>query len=92
MHLYDLAHFTASLCLVGEIIRGFDAQHMGSNYYNQVEIAAHEAAKQLFPMLTTPRLFGTVNIEQQAKCCWRIGEQEGLHMLLEQLPYAISWF
>ncbi|MEQ1739623.1 MAG: hypothetical protein ABL884_06925 [Methyloglobulus sp.] len=92
IHLYDLAHFTASLCLVGEIIRSFDAQHMGNNYFNQVEIGSYEAAKELFPMLGTPRLFKSVDIERQAIGCWRFGEKEGLHMLLEQLPYAISWF
>ena len=92
IHLYDLAHFTASLCLVGEIIRSFDDPHMAPNYYNQVEIGAHNAAKQLFPMLATPRLFEGIDIGQQARNCWRFSEQEGLHMLLEQLPYAISWF
>ncbi len=92
IHLHDLAHFTASLSLIGEIIRSFDVQHMDSSYFNQIELGAHKAAKQQFPMLSTPRLFENVDIVQQAKACWQFGEQEGLHMLLEEIPYAISWF
>lgn len=92
IHLLDLAHFTASLCLVGEIIRSFDAKCIGKRYYEEVEIGAHEAAKQLFPMLDSPRLFDGINIEQQAGSCWRLPQDTGLQMLLDRLPNAIGWF
>lgn len=92
IHIFDLAHFTASLTLVGEIIRSFDAPFMGSNYFNGVDAGGHKAAKNLFPQLASPRLFGKMDITEQARGCWRFGENEGLHMLMEQIPYATSWF
>jgi hypothetical protein len=90
--LLDLAHFVASICLVGEIIRGFDACHLGESYFQQVDRAAADEAKRLFPLSKSSPLFEHVEPVSQARSCWRYGENLGFEMLLEQLPYAISWF
>lgn len=90
--LLDLAHFVASFCLVGEIIRSFDAQHVGESYFQQVDAAAAAEAKRMFPHSEIHPLFGKVDPVSQARSCWRYKKEIGFQMLYEQIPYAISWF
>ena len=90
--ILDVAHLVASLTLVGEIIRSFDRSYSPASYYNDIDEAAYMAAKEIFPDIVDIRLFQSIKVEHQAKSCWKWGEEEGLHMLLEQIPYATSFF
>lgn len=82
----------AALTMIGEIVRSFDDPSMPSDYFNTLDKASFAAAKHLFPGLPDLRLFGHINIEMQSRLCWQFGIEQGRHMLLQQLPYAISWF
>lgn len=92
LDLLDVAHFVAAFCLVGEIVRSFDAKHLGENYFRQVDAAAAEEAKRVFMHSKVHPIFKEVDPVSQARSCWRYGNDIGLQMLLEQIPYAISWF
>lgn len=87
----DVAHVVAALTLVGSIIHSFDKGHP-PEYFNRIDQAAHAAALALFPDTPDIRLFERMNVDMQARLCWQWGEAQGMHMLTEQLPYAISWF
>ena len=80
------------MVIAGEVIRGFDASFLPEDYFNILDEGAHAAAQEIFPGTMPLRLFGSMKVEQQAKCCWQWGEQNGMEMLLERLPFAISWF
>jgi hypothetical protein len=87
----DLAHLVAALTLVGSIICSFD-NGTPPEYFNQIDKAAFEAAAFLFPSVPKIRLFEKMKVDMQARLCWQWGEEQGIQMLTEQLPYAISWF
>lgn len=86
----DLAHLVAAITLIGSIICTFD-RGGPPDYFNQIDEAALRAAIGLFPDAADVRLFQHVNIDMQASACWRLGEDVGMQMLMEQLPYAIGW-
>ncbi len=90
--LLDCAHFVSALTLIGEIIRTFDDPLAGNEYYNGIDEASLAAAKVVFPKTPDLRLFRNLSISDHAASCWRFDRDTGLQMLLEQLPYAISWF
>lgn len=92
LKLLDAAHFTAAVSLVGEIVRSFDSPFLGDDYFNTVDASSHQAASRIFPQIAEIRLFSSMKVEQQARLCWQWGEDQGMQMLLDQLPYAISWF
>ncbi len=87
----DLAHVVAALTLVGSIVYSFDNGHP-PEYFNQIDQAAHDAAVALFPDAPRVRMFEDMQIDMQARLCWQWGEERGIQMLTEQLPYAVSWF
>lgn len=87
----DLAHLVAALALIGSIICSFD-HGSPSEYFNEIDEAAFTAAEALFPDIPKVRLFEHMDVNMQARLCWQLGEDHGMHMLTEQLPYAISWF
>ena len=87
----DLAHLVATLTLIGSIICSFDNGNP-PEYFNQIDEAAFDAAVALFPDAPKIRLFEHMKIDMQARLCWQWGEEHGMHMLTEQLPYSISWF
>lgn len=89
--LLDVAHVVAALTLIGSIICSFD-NDTPLEYFNQIDEAAFNGAIALFPELPHIRLFEQMNVAEQAQIYWRGDEQFGLNMLIEQLPYAISWF
>lgn len=89
--ILDFAHVVAALGLVGEIVRSFDSGAPASEF-NDIDESAWQAARTLFPETPDIRIFGKMQVSQQAKCCWAWGEDEGMQMLTEQLPFAISWF
>lgn len=92
IHLLDLVHFTASICLVGEIIRTFDDPVVNSEYFNKLDISAHYAAKKIFPMLSTSCLFNDYDIAEQAAACWKFGGEIALQLLLNDLPNSLNWY
>lgn len=92
IHLDDLAHFTAALCLIGEIIRSFDSTYNGESYFNDIDKSSHKAAVELFPAMEIPRLFSNSNIKLDAKNCWSLDSEAGIQQLLNQLPFVIGWF
>jgi len=88
----DCVHVVAALTVIGEIIRSFDDPNSQPTYFDTLDEASLNAARQLFPALPNLRLFGNLQIEMQSRLCWQFGDDKGRQMLLEQLPYAIGWF
>lgn len=87
----DFAHVVAAMCLVGDIVRSFDSGGPESEF-NDIDESAWLAAKSLFPDMPANRLFGSMKVSEQARCCCEWGEDRGIQMLTEQLPFATSWF
>lgn len=90
--ILDCAHVVAALTVIGEIIRSFDAPHTQPTYFDTLDEASLIAARQLFPTMPDRRLFQDLPIEAQSRFCWQWGIERGRQMLLEGLPYKISWF
>ena len=88
----DCAYVVAGLCLLAEIVHSFDSPNPDTEYYNNLDVAAHEAAKSIFPALPELRLFQELNVEMQARLSWEWGVDRGKQMFLEQLPHAIGWW
>jgi hypothetical protein len=90
--LLDVAHVVAALTIVGEVIRSFDDSRLQQDYFNDLDEAAAHAAGALFPSTTIPRLFKRMDVEAQARACWKVDVNAGLDMLHRRLPYAIGWW
>ncbi|MES2884004.1 MAG: hypothetical protein V4709_04325 [Pseudomonadota bacterium] len=90
--LLDCAHVVAALTVLGEIVVSFDDKTRGSGYFNDLDKAAYDAAKYLFPNLPEHRLFDGVDIAMQARGYWQLGADNGARLILEELPYATGWF
>ena len=88
--IVDLAHFTAACTVVGEIVRSFDSPGLGPNYFNGLDTASYQAAQRIFPQIAKFQMFTSWNIEQQARLYWQWGEDNGIHMLLNQIQHAIG--
>jgi hypothetical protein len=88
----DCAHVVAALTVIGEIIRSLDGPNAEPTYFDKLDEASLDAARQLFPGTPEIRLFEHMQIEMQSRLCWRWGIDRGRRMILEQLPYAIGWF
>lgn len=86
----DLAHFTAALAVVGEVVRSFDNRALGSDYFNQVEQASYEVAKRLFPQIPKFQLFGNMRVQQQARFYWRHQSFESIQSYFDQLQFALG--
>jgi hypothetical protein len=89
--ILDFAHVVAALCLLGEMVNSFDSPSPDPEYYDNLDAAAHEAAKSIFPGLPELRLFREMKVETQARLSWQWGIERGKHMFLGQLPHAIGW-
>jgi hypothetical protein len=90
LDIIDLAHFTAACTVVGEIVRSFDSPNLGPNYFKRLDAASYQAAKRVFPQIAKFQMFASWNIEQQARLYWQWGEDNGIHMLLNQIQHAIG--
>lgn len=90
LDILDLAHFTASAAIVGEIVRSFDKSFTGDQYFNQVDQGSHEAAKKIFPQISDFRLFGTVQVHQQARFYWRHQDHDSIQSYFDQLQWALG--
>lgn len=88
----DLVHVVAAITVIGAIIVDFDdPTRRDKNYFDLIDSGGMEAAEQTFQKLPIPRLFGHMEIHQQAKAYWKLEGDMGLHGLLEGLPSAIGW-
>lgn len=90
LDILDLAHFTAACAIVGEIIRSFDRPELGLSYFNEVDAASYQAAKRIFPQIAKFQLFANIKLERQARFYWKMGEDYGIPMLLDQLHNALG--
>ena len=90
LDIVDIAHFTAACTVVGEIVRSFDSPNLGPNYFNGLDAASYQAAQRVFPQIAKFQMFTSWNIEQQARLYWQWGEDNGMHMLLNQIQHVIG--
>src|SRR6185295_1390756 len=67
----DCVHVVAALTVIGEIIRSFDDSNSPPTYFDTLDEASLNAAKQLLPTLPNLRLFGNMQIEMQSRLCWQ---------------------
>jgi hypothetical protein len=88
----DCAHVVAALTVIGEIIRSFDGPNAEPDYFDKLDEASWDVARQLFPATSDNRLFEHMKIEMQSRLCWQWGIDRGRQMVIEQLPYSIGWF
>lgn len=90
LDIVDLAHFTAACVVVGEIVRSFDNPNIGPDYFNGLDTASYLAAQRVFPQITEFQMFSRWNLEKQARLYWAWGEDNGIHMLLNQIQHSIG--
>ncbi len=90
LDILDVAHFTASVTIAGEIVRSFDNPHMSEKYFNEIDSAAFQAAKRVFPQITGFRLFGHVQVHEQARFYWKHQDLESIQSYFDQLQWAIG--
>ena len=90
LDLTDLAHFTASVAMVAEIVRSFDNPWAGDNYFNRVDEEACAAAKRIFPQITDFRLFRDMQVHQQARFYWKHQEHESVQSYFDRLQWVLG--
>lgn len=88
LDIEDLAHFTASVVIAAEVIRSFDIPWLSSNYFNDLDNAAYEAATRAFPQIVKFRLFGNMHIHRQARFYWMNQELESIKDYFDRLQFA----
>jgi len=90
LDIVDLAHFTAACVVVGEIVRSFETPSIGPDYFNELDTASYLAAQRVFPQITKFQMFTSWDLEKQARLYWAWGEDNGIHMLLNQIQHSIG--
>lgn len=90
LDILDITHVVAALVIVGEVVRSFDEPLMGNTYFNDVDAAAHEAARRTFPDLPDFRLFRTMQVQQQARAYWRTYHYETIRAYFDELVHALG--
>lgn len=90
LDIQDLAHFTAAIVMVGEIIRSFDSPSLGDQYFNDLDAASYQAAKKIFPDIADFRLFKTMEVSDQASFYWKNSKHETVRSYFDQLQWAIG--
>lgn len=90
LDILDLAHFTASVVIAGEIVRSFDDPRAGEKYFNEIDRGAYEAAKRVFPQITEFRLFGGIQVHRQARFYWKNQDSESIPSYFDQLQWALG--
>jgi hypothetical protein len=90
--IIDITHVVAVISVIGAIIVDFDQPRLGDRYFDSLDEAGWNAAKGMFPDLSTDRLFLRFDIHKQAAGYWKYPEFEGLYMLTTQLPSAIGYW
>lgn len=89
--LWDVAHVTATVVIIGAIVRSFDDPTNPERYFTNVDANSRFAAARLFPGAVIPRLFASRDIEELARACWTRNQEHGLRWLMEELPQSIGW-
>ncbi|MEA9827484.1 hypothetical protein VDG09_07440 [Xanthomonas campestris pv. raphani] len=90
LDIIDLAHFTASVTIVGEIVRSFDNSGVGEEYFNEIDEGSHAAAKRIFPQIADFRLFGHMKVHRQARFYWKHQNYESIESYFDQLQCALG--
>jgi hypothetical protein len=90
LDIRDLAHVTAAVAVSGEIVRSFDNAGFAKDYFNQVDEAAFEAAKRIFPQIPEFRLFGRLQVHQQAQFFWKHQDLQTVQSFFDQLQWALG--
>lgn len=86
LNLRDLAHVTAALVIVGEIIKCFDDPTKSETYFSNIDKLSLGAAIRIFPDMSSKQLFGSAMIEQYARDCWTGNHVSGLEEIMDKLP------
>jgi hypothetical protein len=89
--IVDLVHVVAAIAVIGAIIIDFDYPKLGSRYFDEIDLAGWQAAQQVFPNLSHPRLFQHFEVHKQAKVYWKVPESGGLDAILDRLTGAIGY-
>lgn len=90
LNIFDMVHFTSSIVIVGEIVRSFDRPDLSDKYFNEIDVAAYEGAKKVFPQIEEFQIFSGMEICHQARSYWRYHQQEDIQSLFDQLQYALG--
>lgn len=86
----DLAHIVAALTLIGEIIRTFDDIESSPSYFDDLDSAAYEASRRLFPDAPRFQLFGVTKVREHAQSCLKRSLEFGIEMLVTNLPNVLG--
>lgn len=89
LDILDIAHFTAAVTIAGEIVRSFDDPRLGEMYFNDIDSAAFEAAKKVFPEIPHFQLFGHMQVHQQARFYWK-HQGESIESYFDGLQWALG--
>lgn len=90
LDILDIIHVVAALVIVGEVIRSFDDPVLSETYFNEIDAAAHEAARRTFADLPDFRLFRMMPVQQQARAYWRTYRLESIEARFDQLVHALG--
>jgi len=90
--IHDVAHFTAAICVIGEIIRSLDTPTLGPDYFNQIENGAYGTAQRLFPKIPKYKLFGKMNVFSQAQFYWKHQEGDSVQSYFDNLQLALGGY
>lgn len=92
LEIRDIAHVTAAVVVVGEIIRSFDNRALAPDYFNQLEQASYAMAKRVFPEIPKFQLFGHIQVHRQARIYWKYPRSESIQLLFDQLQFALGGY
>lgn len=90
LDILDMAHFTGAIAIIGEVIRSFDSPWLGDEYYNEIDLAAYEGAKKVFPQIQNFRVLGHMKAHQQARYYWKHYQGESIQSFFDQLQWALG--
>lgn len=90
LDILDIAHFTGAIAIIGEIVRSFDNPWLGDKYFNEIDLAAFEGAKKIFPHIEEFKLFGHMKVHQQARYYWKYYQEELIQSYFDGLSSALG--
>ena len=82
----DLVHVVAAITLLGDVTICLDNPYAEATYFDDLDRDGKRAAEELFPELTTDRLFLNFDIRTNTSLYWRVDRTKGLDTLLNGLP------
>lgn len=90
LNTQDLAHFTGSIAIIGEIVRSFDRPELGDKYFNEIDVASYGAAKEIFPNIEEFKIFSAMEVFRQANSYWKYHKEVSIQSLFDQLQHALG--